>query len=277
MSVILSILKPKHLLKNLFVFLPVLFGKELFSCPNMLQVVIAFCAFFPAANACYLFNDIQDLESDKLHPVKRHRPLAAGKISVSSAYITAALLAILSIAIAFLASTALVQIILSYLGLNILYSLFLKKMVIVDVFCLGIFYVLRILAGGVACGIKISHWMFILTFLLAMFLGFTKRRQDRVALYDAYFVDQMTSVLTASIVIVYMLYTVDARTVTIFNTHHLFYSIVFVYYGIFRYLYLIHQKETIDDPVNVLYNDRAMQINLLLWVFTCMAVIYYHL
>jgi len=163
-------------------------------------------------------------------------------------------------------------------------------MVIVDVFCIGGFFLLRIIAGTAMARVDFSYWMIFMATLLALFLGFNKRRQElrlfeqkaisshpALSKYSTYFIDQMIAVITSSIVVVYMLYTVDARTVKEFGNRHLIYSIPFVYYGIFRYLYLVHKYGEGDDPTMVLFSDNKMQLNLALWAIICVSVIYFGL
>lgn len=283
-------LRPKHWIKNFFIFLPLIFGKKLFLFPDNLYALFAFFLFCLAASAVYLTNDIVDIKKDKLHPAKRLRPIASGKVSVRTAQITALMMGLLTIVVSFFLDIRFGLVIITYFIFNILYSKFLKDIVIVDVFCLAGFFYLRIIAGAVIADVVISNWILFMTALLALFLGFNKRRQELKLLekkasshrrvlthYNAYFIDQMIPVITSSIVVVYMLYTVDARTVTQFGTNHLIYSIPFVYYGIFRYLYLIHKKRQDGDPVRILMSDRKMQVNLVLWAAICVLVIYFGL
>lgn len=283
-------LRPRQWIKNLFIFLPLIFGKKLFHFPTNLKVVFAFSVFSIAASAVYLINDIIDVEKDRLHPTKQLRPIASGKVSIKQAQIVALILSILSIAFSFLLDLYFGLVVLAYLVFNLIYSKFLKEAVIVDIFCIGGFFLLRIIAGSAVAGVEMSHWIIIITVLLALFLGFSKRRQELKLLerkvtshrqvltrYNTYFIDQMVTVITSSIVVVYMLYTVDARTVKEFGTKHLIYSIPFVYYGVFRYLYLIHKLHKDGDPTRILLSDRKMQLNLALWIIVCIFVIYFGL
>jgi len=283
-------LRPKQWIKNLFIFLPLVFGKKLFIYPVNLRVIIAFFLFSITASVVYLINDIIDIEKDKLHPTKRLRPIASGKLTVREAWIAAAILGGVFIASSFLLDIYFGIVVASYIVFNILYSKILKDKVIIDVFCIGVFFLLRIIAGSIIANVQISHWIIFMVVLLALFLGFNKRRQELCVLgkeavshrraltrYNLYFIDQMVSVITASIVIAYMLYTVDARTVKEFGTNHLMYSIPFVYYGIFRYLYLIHKIRKEGDPTRILLSDRMMRINIILWISVCISVIYFGL
>ena len=281
-------LRPKQWIKNFFIFLPLIFGKKLFVYPVNLKVMIAFFLFSITSSVVYLINDIIDAEKDKLHPTKRLRPIASGKLKVRDAWIAAAILGAISIACSFLLDIQFGMIVVAYLVFNFLYSKILKNAVIIDVFCIGAFFFLRIIAGSIAANVQMSHWIIFMTVLLSLFLGFNKRRQElsmlgekaiyhRHALmkYNVYFIDQMVLVITSSIVVCYMLYTVDTRTVKEFGTNHLIYSIPFVYYGIFRYLYLIHKIRKEGDPTRILLSDRMMRINIVLWIAVCIAVIYF--
>jgi 4-hydroxybenzoate polyprenyltransferase len=284
-------LRPRQWIKNLFIFLPLVFGKKLFSYPDNLMCLAAFILFSLTSGVVYLVNDIVDVKKDRLHPTKRLRPIASGKISVKEGVIAAIILGAVVLAASFMLHKGLCSILLVYIAFNLLYSKIFKNAVIFDVFCLGAFFFLRLAAGSVVTGVKLSHWIIFMTMLLALFLGFTKRRQELAILgrpqaiahrsilmqYNTYFIDQMVSVVTASIVVVYMLYTVDARTVNEFQTEHLIYTIPFVYYGIFRYLYLIHQLRKDGDPTRILMSDNKMQLDLAAWVIITILVVYLHL
>ena len=174
-----------------------------------------------------------------------------------------------------------------YLVFNVLYTKFFKEIIIVDVFCIAGFFLLRIYAGIFASDSIISYWIILMTAFLALFLGFNKRREEirllrhkaayhRTVLsrYNVYFIDQMIAIITSSIVVVYMFYCVDTWTVHKFGSTHLIISIPFVYYGIFRYLYMVHRLKKEGDPTRILLYDRPMQVNILLWLAVCIAVIY---
>jgi 4-hydroxybenzoate polyprenyltransferase len=287
MKNLFSALRPSSWIKNLFVFLPLIFGRKLFVYPSNLETLAAFVLFCINASGAYLINDIIDLEQDRIHPVKRLRPIASGKVPIKQAKIAACILCAVSIGLSFFMNYDFGLAMSAYLALNFLYSKILKKLVIIDVFCLGGFFLLRIIAGGIIAGVTLSHWIVFMTMLLALFLGFNKRGQELKLLkreahlsrkvllkYNSYFIDQMSAVLMTSVVLVYMLYTVDRNTVALFGTKNLIYSIPCVYYGIFRYLYLIHKSDKEGDPTNILVSDRMMQLNILVWISICIAVIY---
>jgi 4-hydroxybenzoate polyprenyltransferase len=281
-------LRPKHWVKNFLIFLPLIFGKKLFFFAAALQVAAAFFIFSLASGVVYLINDIVDVKNDQLHPTKRLRPIASGKLNLKGAKIAAAVLAAASAIASFWLDINFGWVIIFYLVLNSLYSKGLKDEVIIDVFCLSVFFLLRILAGCIAAEVTISHWIIIMIVLLALFLGFNKRRQELktlehkavlhrqvLAKYNAYFIDQMIAVITPSLVIAYTLYTVDARTVKEFGTHKLLYSIPFVYYGLFRYLYLIHKLKKEGDPTYIVFLDKKLQLDVLLWLIVCITIIYF--
>jgi len=290
MKYLLFSLRPAQWIKNFFIFLPLIFGKKLFVFPDNIKTTAAFFIFCIATSAAYLANDIIDAEEDRAHPTKKLRPIASGRVGIPAAKLAALILGIASLCPAFLLDRNFGLVVAAYLAGNILYSRLLKTAVIIDVFCLAFFFYLRIEAGSIVSSVKLSHWILFMTVLLALFLGLNKRRQELIILanrpaphrivltqYTPYFIDQMTSVITSSIVVVYMLYTVDTRTVNEFGTSHLIYSIPFVYYGIFRYLYLIHKIKKEGDPTRILLSDKMMLLNIALWVGVCISVIYFGL
>jgi len=280
-------LRTRQWIKNCFIFFPLVFGKKLFTFPANINTLITFFVFSLTASAVYLLNDITDIEKDKIHPIKRQRPIAAGKISIRQAAMTASILLALSITGAFLLNIYLGYTIFFYLVFNLFYMKILKKIIMVDVFCISGFFMLRILSGSIVAGVVLSHWIIIITMLLALFLGFNKRRQELIlleqkaphhrqvyTLYNIYFIDHMITIITASIMIAYLLYTVDARTTSEFGTKNLFFSIPFVYYGLFRYLHLAHKGTGDGDPTRILLSDKMMQITIILWLLVCTAFIY---
>jgi 4-hydroxybenzoate polyprenyltransferase len=282
--------RPKQWVKNLFIFLPLIFGGKIFIYPVNLKTAVAFFLFSLMASAVYLINDIMDLQKDRLHPAKRLRPIAAGKVSIKQAQVSVCILGVLSAIFSFSLNIYFGWIVTGYFVFNLIYTRMLKNIVIIDVFCIGGFFLLRIIAGGVIAGIELTSWIIFMIVFLALFLGFTKRRQELRLLkrkavsgrfvlskYNITFIDQMIAVLTSSIVVAYMLYTVDAKTINRFGSNHLIYSIPFVYYGIFRYLYLIYKRNRSADPTEILLSDSMMQLNLALWIIACITVIYFGL
>lgn len=281
-------LRIQHSVKNFLIFLPVVFGRKLFDIPVVVKSIGIFFLFSMASSAAYLVNDVVDIERDKNHPVKRLRPVAVGTLSVRWALVAACLLGSVSMALSFALWAPLGWLILFYLCFNVVYSVILKDVVIVDVFCIGIFFLLRVMVGSIVADVVMSHWIILMVMLLALFVGFGKRRHELTLLkenaqshrkalegYNLSFIDRIITVITTSIVIVYLLYTVDTRTVSAFGTDHLIYSVPFVYYGIFRYLYLVHKKGKGGDPVRIFLSDYKLQFSMAAWLAVCIAVIYF--
>jgi len=284
----ISLLRPSHWIKNLIVFLPLIFGKKLFSVQADIKAAGAFIVFCFASSAVYIINDLIDLPHDRYHPKKKLRPLASGKVSIGIAVALAVCLSFFAVIAAFYVNKLFAIIILIYLFSNLLYSLVLKNMVIIDVMCIALFYILRIVGGLVAIEVVVSSWMVICIGLLALFIGFNKRRNEIELLkdisqshrsvlgnYDKYFIDQMISLVTASTVIAYTLFTIDALTVARFSTRNLLFTVPFVYYGIFRYLYLVHREGKGGDPVSIFLSDKKMMVNIFLWLFVSAVIIYF--
>ena len=279
-------MRPSHWVKNLVVFAALIFA-QVYTDPNkVLLAVIAFIAFCFGTSAIYIINDIFDRENDKKHPVKSKRPIAAGKISVPTAITAALILLILSIVLAACANLLTVLALATYMILNLAYSAFLKHVVIIDVMSIAAGFVLRAAAGGFAIEVPISPWLLVCTILLALFLGFGKRRHELALLnaeainhrkalanYSTPFLDQMISVVTASTVVAYAFYTLSPEVVENFGTHWLSATIPFVLYGIFRYLYLIFHKEMGGNPTKLMLTDMPLMLCVLLWLVTVLVVI----
>jgi len=281
-------LRPRQWIKNFFIFFPLIFGKKLFVFPANLKTLAAFSLFSLTAGVVYIINDIIDIERDKIHPAKLLRPIASAKISIREAWVAAFLLGSAAIILSFALDVYFGYIIFIYLIFNFIYSKVLKKYVIIDVFCIGGFFLLRIIAGSVVGKVELSVWIIIVTSLLAVFLGFIKRRQElkllqkkaglhRQALskYSVTFIDQLITIITAAIIIVYTLYAIDSGTARELKHGSLVYSIPFVYYGVFRYLYLVHKAWNDGDPTRILLSDRPLKWNIALWISVCILVIYF--
>jgi 4-hydroxybenzoate polyprenyltransferase len=284
---ILVSLRPHQWTKNLVVFAALGFSKHLFEMGPLLRATLAFALFCGLSGAVYVLNDLADLERDRLHPSKRLRPLASGALAPRTGATVAALLAFGCLALAFVLGRPFAACAFLYLGLNLLYSFKLKEVVIVDVLCISLGFVLRAVAGGMAVGVAISEWLVICTILLALFLSLSKRRHELTSLnegasghrkilaeYSPYLLDQMINVVTASSLISYAVYTTAAETRERFQTDRLAWTIPFVLYGIFRYLYLVHQKEKGGSPSDVLLTDRPLLAAVALWAVAIVIIIY---
>jgi 4-hydroxybenzoate polyprenyltransferase len=284
---ILEAMRPRQWTKNLFVFAALIFSQRVSDRPAAIETVLAFCLFCLLSASVYLINDVADAESDRQHPTKRSRPIASGRLPKPVALVVALLMAAFSVIASLTLRYPFPLIAGGYLALNLLYSFVLKHIVILDVLCIAIFFVLRAAAGAAAIHVEISHWLLICTILLALFIALSKRRHELVLLennasahrailteYSPYLLDQMIAVATASTLMAYCLYTVDARTVHEFGSTRLMYTIPCVIFGIFRYLYLIHQKGEGGNPDRIILSDRPFFINLLVWVGIVGVVIY---
>ena len=280
-------MRPRQWTKNLILFAALIFSQSLFQLTMLRDNIIAFIIFCFLSGSVYILNDLIDLEQDRNHPKKSKRPLASGKLKPSTAIISGIILVTLSLISAFCLNTNFAWIALSYFILQIAYSTLLKHIVILDVLTVSAGFVLRAIAGGEVIEVPISSWLLICTILLALFLALGKRRHELILLeenavnhrkilyeYSPGLLDQMISVATASTVIGYALYTMSAETVKKFQTDNLKYTIPFVLYGIFRYLYLIHQRQEGGSPEKILLNDKPLIINIILYLFTIWLFIY---
>ena len=284
---LLVALRPHQWTKNLLVFAALALSKHLFEVEPFLRTLLAFALFCGLSGAVYLINDVADVERDRRHPTKKLRPVASGDLAPR----TAAWLAVLGACTCLVASSLLgsrfVVLGFLYLGLNLLYSFRLKEVVILDVISISLGFVLRAVAGAVAIGVQISDWLLVCTILLALFLALSKRRHELVSLpesasahrgtlaeYSPYLLDQMISVVTASCVTAYAFYTMAPETVEKYQTDRLAWTIPFVLYGIFRYLYLVHRKEQGGSPADTLITDWPLLVNVALWAATIVVIVY---
>ena len=262
-------------------------SKHLFETGPLLRSLLAFGLFCGLSGAVYLFNDVADVERDRLHPLKRLRPIASGALPLRLAALVALVLALGSLALSLTLGRRFLACAVAYLALNLLYSLRLKEVVIVDVLCVSIGFVLRAVAGAVAISVVISDWLLICTILLALFLTLAKRRHELVSLsesaaghrrilaeYSPYLLDQMISVVTASCLTAYAFYTTAEETKQKFQTDRLALTIPFVLYGIFRYLYLVHRKDKGGSPTDVLLTDRPLLLAVALWAAAIVVLVY---
>jgi 4-hydroxybenzoate polyprenyltransferase len=289
LSLLIS-LRPAQWTKNLLVFAALLFAVKLFEPAAVLRSLEAFAIFCALSGVVYLVNDVADRENDRRHPLKSRRPIASGDLPVSAAVSAAIGIGALAVGAAFLVNWRFGAVAAGYIVLQLLYSGPLKHIVIIDVLTLAIGFVLRAVAGAVAIDVSISHWLFVCTILLALFIGLAKRRHELVLLadgatshrpilgeYSAYLLDQMISVVTASTLIAYIFYTISPETEQKFGTSWLGLTIPFPLYGIFRYLYLVHRREGGGSPADLLLNDRPLLACVTLWVVAVVLIIYHPL
>jgi 4-hydroxybenzoate polyprenyltransferase len=281
-------LRPNQWIKNLFLFSGILFSQNLTNISMLDKVIAGFIVFCALSGTVYLLNDIIDHERDRSHPVKSLRPIASGAISRKTALISSTLLMLFTLAGSYLLGVEFFLVSVLYLTLQVAYSFFLKHIVILDVFTISAGFVLRVFAGALVIRVEVSSWLIICTMLLSLFLGLSKRRHEIVTLednaeshrqvlteYSSYLLDQMISVITASTLICYALYTMSAETIERFGTNKLIFTVPFVLYGIFRYLYLVHKKGGGGNPESIITSDKPLLINIFLWVLTAGLIIYF--
>ena len=280
-------LRPHQWAKNSFVLAPVVFAKDMFSPPLLLSALSAFTVFCFLAGAVYTMNDIVDVEGDRVHPVKRFRPIPSGRVPVGAAKIIAAALVVLSLGGALLLDRWFAAVAAGYFALNAAYSFKLKKVAWIDVGCIAGGFVLRVLAGGIATNIKVSAYLFLCTALLALFLGFGKRRHElaqaeakakkqREAL-DAYTPRSLTIALALTSIATagtYLAYTLDPQTQAFFSTRWLWPTTIHVLFGMFRFLQLVTGRPKAESPTQEMLRDVPMVLNVVIWIIEVIALVY---
>jgi 4-hydroxybenzoate polyprenyltransferase len=279
-------LRPRQWVKNLFVFAGLIFGQKLFT-PAAWIALGAFGIFCALSGAVYLVNDVADRARDRLHPEKRRRPIASGRLAPGVALSGALVLIVVALASSLAIGPPLALTGLTYVLLLLAYSAWLKHVVIVDVLVVAAGFTLRAVAGAVAIDVEISGWLLICTILSALFLALGKRRHESLTLdrdapshrpileeYSPALLDQMIAVVTASTVTAYGLYTMSPETVAKFHTHLLPVTLPFVLYGVFRYLYLLYHRQLGGNPSEVFLSDRPLLVNGALWIAAVLAILY---
>ncbi len=282
------LIRPKHWIKNLFVFAPLIFARELFLAGPFLVTLQAFAAFCLTASVVYVINDMFDAEADRTHPEKRHRPLAAGTMTTTQALILLGTLIAADTLLLWGMNRGFATIIVLYFVMNLAYTLKLKEVFLLDVFIIAAGFMLRVLGGAYAIEVIVSSWIVICSLFISLFLGFAKRRGELVAVknagavserkvlqhYRVELIDQILTITAAGTVISYAMYTVAPRTIEVFGTDKLIYTTVFVIYGVFRYLHLIH-TESVENPTSTVSSDLPIIANAALWIAACVVLIYF--
>lgn len=274
---IIKTMRPRQWTKNLIIFAALVFSRSFVNAADTLLVIGGFIIFCVLSGTVYIVNDIVDREEDRRHELKRSRPIASGRLSTRSAAACAAVLAAGSLVVSFLLGAQFGVVVTIYFMLMLVYSFFLKHVVILDVLVIAAGFVLRAVGGGCIIHVTVSPWLLICTILLALFLALSKRRHELILLegdaanhrktlleYSPYLLDQMIAVVTSSIVMAYALYTMWPRTMSEVSPY-LYLTVPFVLYGIFRYLYLVHRKEEGGSPERLLLSDRPLMIDIILW------------
>jgi 4-hydroxybenzoate polyprenyltransferase len=286
-ALLLASLRPEQWTKNLLVFAGVLFGGRLTDVTAIGRASAAFGIFCALSGVVYLLNDLVDREADLRHPLKRLRPIASGRLSTRTAATAAAAIGALAIAAAVVASPAFASLAGAYVALLVAYSFALKHLVIIDALTIAAGFVLRAAAGAVAVSVPISQWLLVCTTLLALFLVLSKRRHELTLLtdgatthrpilneYSPHLLDQMIAVVTASTLVAYTVYATSAETAERLHTTRLGVTIPFVLYGIFRYLYLVHQRRAGGSPADLLLTDRPLLACVGLWALAVALILY---
>jgi 4-hydroxybenzoate polyprenyltransferase len=280
-------LRPEQWTKNLVVFAGLIFGLQLSDTAAVIRASVAAVVFCFLSGVVYLVNDIMDREADRRHPLKALRPIAAGQLPPTTAAAAGVVIGACALGVAFALSVDFCWVAVAYLALQFAYSGPLKHIVIIDVLTIAAGFVLRAVAGAVVIRVPISHWLLVVTLLGALFLALSKRRHELVLLahgavehrrilgeYSPYLLDQMIGVVTASTLIAYTFYCISPETATKFGTDKMGLTIPFVLYGIFRYLYLVHQREGGGSPSAMLLNDRPLLANVALWALAVVIILY---
>jgi len=283
-SEIIILLRPYQWVKNLFVFAPLFFSFDFFL-NNVINTIIVFILFSLLASSMYVFNDLMDIQEDKNHPKKKLRPLASGKISKNTARFLIVTFSLFSLFMAYTLNQKLFIVLLIYFILNIAYSLKLKHITIVDIFVIATGFVLRLFAGASVIDNKLSMWIIIMTFLLALFLAVAKRRDDIILAsqgkatrknidgYNLEFVNAVMVFMSGVIVVAYILYTVSGDVINHFHTHYLYLTAFFVILGIMRYMQITFVEQNSGNPTKIALKDKFLQITIVLWLISFLLVV----
>lgn len=289
LSAALALIRPKHWIKNTVVFAPLVFAREMFDLLQAWTAFRGFAAFCLTASAVYILNDIADADADRRHPEKKHRPVASGALTIPQALGILILLLGIVVLLCLGMNLNFVTLLSLYFVINLAYSWRIKNVMLLDVGVIAGGFMLRVLGGAYAIGVQVSSWIVLCSMFISLFLGFAKRRGELVHFassgeaaprpvlktYSLAFLDQMLTIAAAATVIAYALYTVAPRTVETFGTDRLIYTTVFVIYGVFRYLFLIHSGEKSENPTNALTSDIPILVNGVLWILACVYLIYF--
>ena len=286
----LLLIRPKQWAKNVFVLLPMFFGRQLTDPATLQSSLLVFAAFSFIASSVYCINDLIDVEADRQHPVKCKRPIASGAVSRKQGWLLTVVMALLSAATVLTLSSHIWQVLAVLAGyylLNIAYCTRLKNYAIIDVCVIAFGFVLRILAGGVATGISVSRWLVLMTFLLTLFLSLAKRRDDVLRMnatgkaprkntirYNLTFINQAITITASVTTVCYIMYCVSPEVVAAFGTPNLYLTTIFVIIGLLRYIQLAVVDEQSTDPTKIVWKDRFTQLVILAWLSSFLFLIY---
>lgn len=285
---VLASMRPHQWVKNLFVLAPLLFGKKLSDPHAVGQALLAFACFCSLSSSLYLFNDVTDASDDRAHPEKRLRPIPSGALPVWMALMSSGALAFFAFWIAAKLDSRFVLLTAVYAMSTLGYCLALKRAVVLDTMMIAFGFVLRVLGGAIAVGVRPTHWLIACAFLLALFLAFAKRRQELLTLsgaaaqhrqvlgkYTTGYLDQVINILVGATIVCYALYTVAPETIARFGTNFLIYGTVFVIYGLLRYMFLLQNPRDGGDTTRLLLKDKPLLAAVIFWVFYNVVVVYH--
>jgi len=284
----LRALRPHQWVKNAFVLAALIFSRSFVDGELVFRALLAFMGFSLTASAIYLINDVMDFERDRLHPKKSKRPIASGLVKRQTAVVMSIFVACVGLGIGWSLNTKTLIVLALYGTMNLGYSIRLKHIVLLDVFIIAVGFLLRVTAGAFAIEVHVSPWLLICTFFIALFLAFCKRRHELVSLgeeaanhrgilaeYSTPFIDKMISALASMTVMSYALYTIDPRVALNLNTDALIITLPIVLLGVFRYLYLVHQKQQGGSPTDIVLRDRSIQGIVILYTAIVVSCIYF--
>jgi 4-hydroxybenzoate polyprenyltransferase len=275
-------------IKNLFVFVPLLFSQNLFEWRTLLTSIEAFIIFCLSSSIIYVINDIVDIKADAAHPVKKLRPLPSGKISKKSALTSVIILIAITIFLVSFFNLRFILCIALFFLLNVLYTFYFKHIVLLDIFSIAAGFMLRIIGGALVISIEISNWLLLTTMFISLFLGVMKRYseltirlEDKTGItrkvladYSLEFTRQLSTIAAAGVIICYALYSVSQRTVRVFGTENLIYTTPFVVFGIFRYMYLVFMNNEGENTTQMMLTDLPMILTVLLYILTTITIVY---
>ena len=304
----LRLIRVHQWIKNGFVFVPLLFSQHLFDLYYFLDALSAFIVFCFASSAIYVINDIVDVEADRAHPVKKDRPLPSGDISTGAAIVTASFMLVLVLWLMMYFNNEFIFLVVGFIVLNVMYSFWLKNVVLLDIFSIAAGFSIRVLAGAFAIQVPISSWLLLTTMFISLFLGVMKRRSELVLVseyskqnlkpsditddiisknnqtgtqsrkvlrqYSLNFADQMATIAAAGVIICYALYSVAPRTVSIFQTERLIYTTPFVVFGIFRFMYLEYIGGKAENTTRLIATDLYMILDVIIYILATIVIIY---
>ena len=285
---VIKLIRIPQWIKNLFVFVPLVFSLNLFKGNYLLTSLLGFAAFCLTSSIVYIINDIADAEADRAHPKKKNRPIASGKISPRQGLFIALFFAIAAAVVCLFADINFVLLLILFFLINVLYSIKLKHIVLLDIFSIAAGFLIRVLAGAIIIHVAISSWLILTTMFISLFLAVMKRHSELevvaegssaetrkvLAFYSLNFADQVATVAAAGVIICYALYTVAERTITVFGTENLIYTTPFVVFGIFRYMFLVYMNKQGENTTQLLISDIQMIVTVILYALVTLLIIY---